>query len=137
METLIKEEVKSKIKAGRPFEYVCFIPIEFPTEIGNVYMFMAVDFFTNHSIHAGTEKDGSSRSMLKHLKLLMTHKDFIRQLGTGFTIVLDKYPEIAEKIKEIITPFGGKLIYNDTFVASVTAPFSIDLIAGLKRKQKR
>jgi len=137
MEILIAEEVKSRLKATRPFEYICFIPIEFPTEIGNVFLFMAVDFLTNYSIHTGTEKNDSPKFMLKHLKLLMTHRDFVRQVEKDFTIVLDKYTDIADKIKEIIAPFGGKLIYNETFVASVAGPFSKDLIASLKKKQKK
>lgn len=110
-------------EATRPLEYIGLFPASMPTKKdGEVFMYIAVDAFTRFAFNTGIERDNSPASILKHIKLLINHKDFRIQSGQTFTIVLHKYKEITPQINEIIQPSGGKVIFNDPYLTSIMAP---------------
>jgi hypothetical protein len=126
METL--KSVNPRITANRPLEYVCLFPMEYAS---GAFIFMAMDGYSDFSIHLGTENNDSSKTMLKSLRTLMEHVDFVSHQKNDFTIVLPKYEDSARQINEIIHPFGGKLAFNSSFVRSVRVPFAKKLYADI------
>ena len=115
-------------QATRPFEYICFFPAEFPTQIdGDVYAFIFVDVYSGRSIE----------NILKHIRLLTWNKDFLSHKGKPFTLILHKYEELKDDILHIIEPFKGKFLVNDVFVAEKIAPVLESLFATLSDNTKR
>ena len=126
METLHSH--KTRLIASRPMEYICVFPMEYAS---GAYIFMAMDSFTDFSIHLGTEKNDSSPMLLKSLKTLMEHEDFVRQRDKGFTIVLPKFEEVIDQASLIISPYQGRLLFNSSLVRSVRVPFAKKLYADI------
>jgi len=110
-------------KATRPFEYICFYPVEIPTrDEGDVYTFVAVDVYSRYLMITGTEKDRSNNTVLKHIRLLTEHKDFVKHKGEKFTLVVHAFRDIVEDIDRIIEPLNGKVIIDDSFVTEIITP---------------
>jgi hypothetical protein len=124
-------------KATRPFEYLCFFQVEFPTRNdGDVYVLIIVDAYSEFVIITGIEKDRSNKTILKHIRLLTQNKDFLKHKGTHFTLVLHRYEEISGVILQIIKPFKGKILIDDSFVAEKVTPVLESLFATLAGKAK-
>jgi hypothetical protein len=87
------------LKATRPFEYLCFFPVELPTrDDGDVYAYIFLDVYSEFLIMSGIEKDRSHKTILKHNRLLIKNKDFLEHKGVPFTLVMHKYKEIYIEI---------------------------------------
>ena len=122
-------------KATRPLEYIWFFPAEFPTRIdGDVFAFIFVDVYSDFVIMTGLEKSKSNETILRHIRLLTRHKDFLKHKGASFTLVLHKYEEIKDDILLIIKPFKGKVLIDDTFVAEKVTPVLESLFTSLAGK---
>lgn len=114
-------------------------PVEVPTKSdGDVYTYVSVDAYSRFAIYTGVEKDNSFISVLKHIKLLIQHKDFIkgRKKNEGFTLVLHKYEEVTDQINEIIQPFGGSAVFNDPYLTSILLPFMQSMFESLAKHAK-
>lgn len=120
----------------RPLEYVCFFPAEFPTrDDGDVYAFIFVDAYSEFVIMTGMGKDRSHKTILEHIRLFTSHKDFQMHKGKPFTLLLHKYDEITDDILHIIKPFKGKVIIDDAFVAEKITPVLETLFSSLAGKK--
>jgi hypothetical protein len=110
------------ITATRPLEYICLYQIEYPTrDKGDVYMFAAVDVFSEFLFVTGTEESNNDQLILKHVKLLLNDKNF-KQHSNSFTLVFHKHSELKKDIEAIIKPLGGNMIVDDPLVAKVFTP---------------
>lgn len=118
----------------RPSEYICCFPAEIPTKEGDVYAFMFVDAYSKFLIVTGFECDRSHKTILKHIKLLMQDKDFLKHQGEPFILALHKYEEIAKEIFNIIKPFNGKVLIHDEFVSEQVSPVLEHMFATLAGK---
>ncbi len=108
--------------ATKPLEYVCFFPVEIPTEEGNAYLFLSVDAYSGFAFNTGVEDNDRPETILNHIAQLIKHPDFVKQMNGGFTLVLHKYKELEPKIIPIISSLGGKLIFDGTYLSKITAP---------------
>jgi hypothetical protein len=104
------------MKATRPLEYVCFFPVGVPTQQGEMYIFMSVDSFSQFLFQTGIEPILNDATILKHISLLMQHKDFKKHSDKGFTLVFHKYADYQNHLNSIIQP-NGKFIIDDAFVS--------------------
>jgi len=129
--------MQTKITAIRPGEYLVVYPIEFPpVKTGTVYIFVAIDVYSEFCFHLETEQDMSSATMLKNIGRLIENKDFLHHRDKGFTLVLHKYEEVLPEMLKIISPYGGKVIFSDPFVASVIVPFAETMFTGLAKAKR-
>lgn len=110
-------------KPSRPLEYVCLFPADVPTQVdGDVFLFIAVDAYTQFMFNTGVEKDREPHTVLKHIALLMKDKEFMRHRDNGFTLVLHKYQEQKDAIEAIIKPYNGKVIFDDPYLSKIVMP---------------
>ena len=110
-------------KATRPLEYICLFPTDMPTQQGDVFVFFALDVFSDFAFNTGTENQLNDSLILKHIKLLVNEPNFIKHRNQGFTLVLHKFEHLVTDINSIIKPLNGKVIINDPFVAKTFEPF--------------
>ncbi|HEY0297757.1 MAG TPA: hypothetical protein VGB84_00920 [Arachidicoccus sp.] len=108
--------------ATRPKEVLCLFPVEFPTQEGDAYFFLAMDVYSEFLIHTGTEKSNNIECVLKHIGLLLQHKDLERYKNRPFTLVLHKHEEFRTEIEGIIKPYGGTLVVSDAYLSEKMMP---------------
>jgi hypothetical protein len=110
--------------ATKPRQVICFYPFEVTTQMdGDAYFMLAVDVFSDYVFPPDAQRSNSIEQILKSLKLLIKEAKFKRFKGKApFTLVLHKHQEHRAKIEEIITPYGGRLVINDAFVAQIITP---------------
>jgi hypothetical protein len=101
-----------------------------------VYVLIIVDAYSEFVIITGIEKDRSNKTILKHIRLLTQNKHFLKHKGAPFTLVLHRYEEISGEILQIIKPYKGKVVINDSFVAEKVTPVLESLFATLAGKAK-
>jgi hypothetical protein len=121
------EEIK--YKARRPGEYVAFFTMQFQTGEGPAFVFLACDGFTEFAFNTGLEPNENPENVLKHIYLLTEDPTFLLHRDKGFTLVLDRFEELSERIEGIIKPVGGQLLYNKKFHQQIAKP----LLKGLKQ----
>lgn len=111
------------MKATRPLEFVCFFPVEFTTkQDGDVYVYLAMDVFSQFVFMLGTGKDREIENVLINLGKLMQHKDFLKHRDKGFTMVFHKYEEYRPAIEAILLPNNGKMVVDDLFLTKKMMP---------------
>jgi len=99
----------------RLLEFVFFVSIE-DRRIGSPgFMYLAIDAYSKLIFNTGTEKDNKPETVLKHIYLLTEHRDFVKHLDKGFTLVLHKHEELATRIISIIKPLEGSLLIDEEF----------------------
>ena len=126
-----------KPKATRALEYICLYPVEMPTEKdGNAYAFLAVDGYSKMAFMTGLEKDASDEIVLKHIDLLVKHKDIVDKLEEPFTLVLHKYEHLRTSISSIIHPLSGSMLVDDAYVAKVATPVIENMFKHLADKME-
>lgn len=125
--------------ATRPLEYVCFFPIELETKAdGNVYMYVAVDAYSDFAFMMGTERDTKKETVLGAVRKLINDKDFAKQKHNGFTLVFHKFEELRNDIEKIITPDHGRMIVkDDEDFLSVMQPFLESFYSNMAENLKR
>lgn len=114
-------------KITRPGEYVAFFNIMVPTLEGPAFMFMACDGYSEFAFHIGAEQDESPANVIKSIYLLTENMAFQRHKNKGFTLVLDRWEELSERIEGIVKPVNGKVMFNKKFHEKIAAP----LLAGM------
>jgi hypothetical protein len=122
------------MKATRQIEYVCFFPIEIPTKQGDIYVFSFVDAYSKFYFHTGTETSNNNDNILKHIKLLMDHREFKMHRDKGFTLVFHKDHDIQKEIEAIIKPYAGKMIIDDLMVAQELTPVVKHLYESMSKQ---
>ncbi len=120
----------------RPLEYVAFISVKLSTEEGYAYFFLAYDPFKDFIINLGIEKDESPRIVLRNIYFLMEDPHFIQYMNNGFTLVLEKYKELSEKIKLILEPVKGKMMFDKSYNNYLTLPVIQSLNNYFKNQNK-
>jgi hypothetical protein len=108
--------------AERPGQYVAFFCVQMNTKEGPGFIFLAADAFSRFVFHIGVEKDESAESVLKAVYLLSENPDFLRHRDKGFTLVFEKYEELSERIKAIISHINGTHIYNKKYNNNISNP---------------
>lgn len=120
------------IKASRPGEYVAFFTIEAKTMEGPAFAFLGCDAFTAFAFNIGIESDESPESIIKHIYLLTEDIDFLRHRDKGFTLVLDRYEELADQIERVIQPVNGRLLFDKKYHRQIAKPVRESLGRFLK-----
>ena len=113
---------EKKLKASRPGEYVAFFTMQVPTMEGPGIVFLACDAYSEFGFHTGVEQDEGPANVLKHIYLLTEDENFVRHRDKGFTLVLDKFEELSERIEGIVKPVGGQLLYDKSFHSKIARP---------------
>ncbi|MDP1727614.1 MAG: hypothetical protein Q8M15_12590 [Bacteroidota bacterium] len=103
------------LQATRQLQYVAFFYVKVRLRDGFVFMFMAVDAYSGYAINLGIEQDDSDANILKNVYLLTEHKEFIKHMANGFTLVFDGNEQLAGRIESIIKLVNGKVIFNKTY----------------------
>ena len=109
-------------KPSRPLEYVAFLNFKVPTLEGPAYVFMGCDGYSEFGFSICVEPDETDVSIIKAVYLLTENKDFVNQIQRGFTLVFDRFEELAERIEAVVKPLGGKIIFNPKFHQKIAAP---------------
>jgi hypothetical protein len=123
--------MKPTLTAIRPCEVLCLFPVEFETQQGGAYIFLVMDIYSEFLIHTGAEKSNEIENVLKHIGLLLQHKDFASRKNRFFTLVLHKYENYRLMIEAVIKPHGGILVVNDAYVAEKMIPAITNLYNSL------
>lgn len=119
--------------ATRQLEYVCFFPISIPTEEVETFVFISVDSFSHFAFNTGFETDDSPESIIKHIYLLTEDPDFLVHRNSGFTLVMHKYKELESRIKNIIEPINGKVIFDPEYVNKMMVPVLKSMLQHIKK----
>lgn len=114
--------IKNIFKASRSGEYVAFFTVQIPTMEGPGFVFLGCDAYSEFGFHTGVEEDDSPANILKHIHLLTEDEKFVIHRDKGFTLVLDRYEELSERIEGIIKPVNGQLLFNKSFHNQITKP---------------
>ncbi len=106
------------------------------TKEGYAYFFLAYDPFKDFIINLGIEKDESPETVLRNIYFLMEDPHFIQYMNNGFTLVLEKYKELSEKIKLILEPVKGKMMFDKSYNNYLTLPVIQSLNNYFKNQNK-
>jgi hypothetical protein len=74
---------------------------------GPVHLFFAVDAFSGYAFNIGVEPELNAESVLKNIYLMCEIPEFREQNKGGFTLVLDEFEELKERIEAVIKPDLG------------------------------
>jgi hypothetical protein len=118
----------TKFKARRPGEFVAFFTMEIQTGEGPGFVFFACDAFSKFAYTMGVEPNENPENILKHIYLLTEDPNFVLHRDQGFTLVLDRYEELSERIEGIIKAVHGRVLYDKKFHREIIKP----LLEGLK-----
>ena len=108
--------------ATRQLEYVALFTVELSTKEGPAYTYFAVDAYSEFAFHLGVENNDNPENILKYSFLLTENSEFTKHMHKGFTLVLEKYEEMTERINTIINPVKGKLIVNKEYNQYLALP---------------
>lgn len=114
--------IKQFPKVKRPGEYFAFFTLETQTKAGTAYVFLACDALSGFCINTGIELNENPENILKHIYLLTENPDFVRHMDKGFTLVLDQYEELNERINEILKHVNGKILFDKKFHHHIADP---------------
>lgn len=107
----------------RPGEFMALSVLQFNTiKDGPAYVFIAVDAYSEYVIHLGISQNDNPETILEFIYRLTEHPEFKKHMSKGFTLVLEKYEELAERIQAIIKGVGGKLLIHKPFNNIITLP---------------
>lgn len=112
----------SEINATRPGEYLALFIFKLPTMEGIGHAFITCDAYSEYAIYTGVEKDQDPATVLRNVYLLMENKEFVKYRDKGFTLVLEEFEELSEKIEQIIKPLNGKLLYDKALHSRIALP---------------
>lgn len=121
-------------QAKRPLEYVAFFTFEIRTGEGNAHIFLAVDAYLDFVFNLNVERDKSAETVLKNIYQLIEHPDFSEHLGSGFTLVLEEFQELAPRIESIIKPSGGKVLFDKPYNNMLANPVLLHMREMMRRQ---
>ena len=119
-------------KVTRPLQYVAFFHFEIRTKEGPAYVFMAVDAFDGHAFNLQVEQDNRPDTVLKNIYLLLEDPYFVQNGGDGITLVLEDHEDLAERIRKILKPFHGKLMFNKAYNNHLANPVMLSMLESMK-----
>lgn len=117
--------------ATKPCEVLCFFPVEFATREGDAYLFLSMDVYSEFLIQTGLEKSNDIEYVLKHIGLLLQHRDFTSRKNRVFTLVLHKHEQHRLKIEALIKPHGGTLVIDDPYLYEKMVPVITNLYSNM------
>lgn len=109
------------------------MPVEVPTQEGPAFVFLGVDVVSELAFQTGVEDGNNIEQVLKHIALLMRHKDF-KPHKRPFTLVLHKYAEHRERIDAVLKPYGGKVAVDDGYLIKKMGPLIGHMFKNWARK---
>ena len=121
----------------RPGEYVAFLNFVVPTKEGPAFIFMGVDGFSEFAFNICVERDESNASVIKAVYLLTENKEFALHMKKGFTLVIDRWEDLSERIEAIIKPVNGKILFSKNLHEKIAAPLVSSFSEFAKRGPKR
>ena len=133
---LMKGKTNS-LKASRPCEYVAFFTMEVPSMEGPVFVYMACDAFSGFGFNTGAERDESPDNIIKHIYLLTEDKEFVRHRHKGFTLVLDRFEDLSDRIEGIIKGVNGTLLYNKSLHCEIAKPVRASFTKFTNKKERK
>jgi len=80
-------------------------------------MFIAKDVYSHFLFRTGVDRENDGQTMLKHIGLLMKNESFKLFDEQPFLLILHDYEELADEINTIIESFGGRVVFDDPYVA--------------------
>ena len=101
---------------------------------GPVHLFFAVDAFSGYAFNIGVEPELNAESVLKNIYLMCEIPEFREQNKGGFTLVLDEFEELKERIEAVIKPENGKVLFNKSYNNFLTNPLLISMNQHLSTK---
>lgn len=110
-------------KAKRQLEYVAFFNFKIPTQEGVMIVFAAIDAYSQYVFKLGFEQDETPQTVIKNISMLLKSPDFIKHSKNGFTLVLEKYNELNEQIKESFGEMKGQVMFDKNFNSHISKPF--------------
>lgn len=130
------ENLKISYHATRPFEHICFYPVEFPTKDGGCYIFIWVDAFSHFLFQTGIENKVDDHLILKHLHLFLNDPNFVLYFRhLPLSLFLHKYDHLVPSINEVLKPANGKTVVHDQYVAKIVVPVMEQLFSFLMEKK--
>lgn len=127
-------DIRLRMNATKPLEYVCFFPASIPTKEGDAYVFLSVDVFSDFAFNTGVETNDNPENIFKHIYLLTEHPAFAKHIKTGFTLVLQKYKELEPRITNIIKPINGKVVFDGEYVNKIMMPVLKDMFRNIDKR---
>lgn len=124
-------------KPSRPLEYVAFLNFKVPTLEGPAYVFMGCDGYSEFAFSICVEPDETDESIIKAVYLLTENKDFVKHIHQGFTLVFERFDELAERIETVVKPLGGKILFNPKFHKKIAAPVIEGFGEFIKKRPQR
>ena len=121
------------MKATRPGEFICFCPVTIPTTEGEGHIFLFIDAYSGFAINTGVEPSGDAEAVIKHIYLLTEHPDFIKNIKMGYTLVLNDYYDLAQRIKSVIQPHG-KMLFDEDFHEKICKPAVESMFSKLREE---
>ncbi len=121
-------------KVTRPLQNVAFFHFEMRTIEGPAYVFMAVDALDGHAFNLQVEQDNRPETILKNIYLLLEDPYFVEHGGNGITLVLEDHEDLADRIRKILKPFHGKLMFNKAYNNYLANPVMLSMLESMKGK---
>jgi hypothetical protein len=127
--------VKTKLPKSKevPLEYACLFLPHSAAANDNRYSFTAINEYAGTAFYSGIEKDNSAKSLLKRLKQLMVHIEFVKPKNKPFKIILHKYQEAEKQINKIIASYNGVVVFDETHVIKVAVAFGESLFKQMPK----
>jgi hypothetical protein len=124
-------------QATYPLEYIAVFDFQLTTKEGPVFVFMAVDAFSQFAFHLNVERDKRPETILKNIYFLIEQEEFARHLEKEFTLVLSEYEEFSDRIEAIIKPVKGKVLFNRSFNNYLSNPILKSMRDSLVHQKKK
>lgn len=126
--------MNQRLEATRPLEYVAFVSLAIPTAEGTAYLFLAVDAYMDYIFNLGVEIDRKPETVLKNIYFLIEDPEFAKYLDKGFTLVLEEFEELIDRIDAIVKPVDGKVLFNKSYNNEITNPVLMSLKDAILKK---
>ncbi len=85
-------------------------------------MFIGYDVFQDKVFQLGLERDKLADTVLQNVYRLVDHPFFQDYRGEGFTLLIEEFETLADRMEKIVNPSGGKVLYNRALTNEVIHP---------------
>lgn len=128
---VVSSTTSLKPKSTRPFQYIAFFVVELRTQEGPAFVFMGYDVFQDKVFQLGIEREKSTDQVLKNVYRLMEHPFFAGYKGEGFTLLVEDFDNLTERIQAILKPSHGKVLYDRELTNQVIHPVLASMARSL------
>jgi len=122
--------------ATRELEYVAFFHFQVSTKEGPGHVFVAVDAFSQFAFGLGVEPDEKPETILKNIYFLMEDPEFVKHIDNGFTLVMGEHEDLADRIKGILKPVKGKLLFSKGYNSYLSNPVLLSFRDSFSKKEE-